>query len=306
MENRVFAKPPEVIRIEPSSACNLNCIHCPTGQNYGSDRGIMHRDVFDKILKELSNKKVRVIVLYHGGEPFLNKDIFHMVKELKSWGYPFIKTVTNGMKIEEWMFEKIVISKLDSIEFSLDGSSIEENDSIRVGSDANKVFNNIDRLVYWKKKLHSNTPRIVISNCQIPSEKNINEGEFPKSPEYIIRYVSKYSEGDIFIKLCYALIWPGWKYNTDIYSSMSIYCRKKSYCEQLWEVMTIRYNGDVVPCCYDIMGKCVMGNITKLGIDDIWNGPAFLAFRLAVSKKEYLPMCSDCNKIGNTTFLVRR
>ena len=60
------------MRIEPASKCNLGCVHCPTG-TIEMERGIMSLDIFQKILIE-NKENIKVIVLYHGGEPFLNKN----------------------------------------------------------------------------------------------------------------------------------------------------------------------------------------------------------------------------------------
>ena len=109
---------PRVIRIEPSSACNLHCIHCPTGARKNLKQGIMSEEVFEKIVSELKdNKNVDVVVLYHGGEPFLNKNIFRMIGTIKRMGVRFVKTVTNGMVIREDMIFPILQSGIDSIEF---------------------------------------------------------------------------------------------------------------------------------------------------------------------------------------------
>ena len=46
---------PRVIRIEPSSQCNLLCLHCPTGV-MKMDRGRMNIDVERKILEAVKKK----------------------------------------------------------------------------------------------------------------------------------------------------------------------------------------------------------------------------------------------------------
>ncbi|KKK56639.1 hypothetical protein LCGC14_3062510 [marine sediment metagenome] len=150
---------PEVVRIEPASLCNLKCIHCPTGiireRKY---RGIMSLDTFEIITKEFQYIKPRVVVLYHGGEPFLNKNIFHMIRQVKNLGISFVKTVTNGMLITEEMLGEIIESRIDSIEFSLDGKTADENNRIRAGSDYNKVSFLIKKLIELKHELNSPTP----------------------------------------------------------------------------------------------------------------------------------------------------
>jgi len=77
---------PEVFRIEPASICNLNCSHCPTGLSIGEDQGLMSLNTFKRIVKDIKDIKLRVVVLYHGGESFLNKNIFKMISSIKSIG----------------------------------------------------------------------------------------------------------------------------------------------------------------------------------------------------------------------------
>ena len=75
---------PRVLRIEPASQCNLACSHCPTG-TVDMERGIMGEKVFEKVLSQIYLHKysIKVIVLYHGGEPLLNRNFYSMVARIK-------------------------------------------------------------------------------------------------------------------------------------------------------------------------------------------------------------------------------
>ena len=95
---------PKVVRIEPAGACNLRCQHCPTGL-ISMGRGIMSGDVFRKTIGDLQRLKasVETVVLYHGGEPLINKSFFEFLKEVKEQLCVKVKTVTNGMLLNEGM-----------------------------------------------------------------------------------------------------------------------------------------------------------------------------------------------------------
>ena len=104
---------PKVVRIEPASQCNLMCSHCPTG-TIDMNRGLMKYEVFEKVLKEIKGYKdyVKVVVLYHGGEPLLNKTVFDMIEQLKEFKSDlFVKTVSNGMALNKKNSDKILNSK---------------------------------------------------------------------------------------------------------------------------------------------------------------------------------------------------
>ncbi len=123
---------PPVVRIEPASACNLRCLHCPTGV-VDMTRSVMNPATFDRVLEQLAPHvpPVRVMMMYRGGEPFMNKRFLDMVNSVKVQGVPLVKTVSNGMVIKEELWEPIVTSGLDAIDISFDGTSPEENDAIR-------------------------------------------------------------------------------------------------------------------------------------------------------------------------------
>ena len=171
---------PEVFRIEPASACNLKCIHCPTGIDRSSKRGVMSEETFGIVLRNLDKVKPKVVVMYNGGKLFLNKNIFKWIGVIKSMGIGFVKTVNNGMLLTEEMLTRIVESGLDSIEFSIDGQSSEENNAIRIGSDHDKLVDIIKGLVGIKSEKNSDTPSIFVTNTQfVDSERSIQTDSFP-------------------------------------------------------------------------------------------------------------------------------
>jgi len=76
---------PRVVRIEPAGAYNLRCSHCPTG-TVKMERGIMSMETFGRVLYNVQAQMefVKVFVLYHGGEPLLNKRFAEMVRQIRA------------------------------------------------------------------------------------------------------------------------------------------------------------------------------------------------------------------------------
>ena len=109
----------------------------------------MRQDTFSRIIDDWSSTDadIRVVVLYHGGEPLLAKRFPAMVEAVKELGVPFVKTVSNGMLLTDEMADLLIASELDHIEFSLDGTSPAESDFIRRNSDYGAVVANIKRLI---------------------------------------------------------------------------------------------------------------------------------------------------------------
>ena len=301
--------PPKVFRIEPSGACNLKCIHCPTGC-VPMKRGIMPLDTFQKILKEIEDAPPKVAVLYHGGEPFLNKNIFDMIKSIKALGVQTVKTVSNGMLITYEMLPKILESGLDIIEFSLDGSNPNENNKIRCGSDYSKVSSIIKELLKLKEDTKSQID-IFITNIQIPTEKELYETKGQANvPRYLLEDFSEYVEKNLIkFKCFYPIIWPGYPVDEAKYKIVVLAFNTtvdSLYCDHVHNTITIRWTGDVVGCCYDIISSFILGNIFDSPLKEIWNNEKYRSLRRSICTNKFLSMCKYCSEVNPPTFFVRR
>lgn len=297
---------PRVFRIEPSWLCNLRCICCPTGTQPAVGRGIMTMQTFESIIAEVKKHNPKVVVFYHGGEPFLNKDVFTMIKLVKEAGVPFIKTVSNGMMITPEMLPEIVESGLDSIEFSLDGNSAEENNAIRRGSDYAKVSQMIKELVATKKRLGSEKPSIFIANTQIPTEQELAEGKC-KPPEFMEKDFAGY-EGEVQFKVNYTIFWPGLALDSSKHKLVADNSKTEAsnYCDHPLSTVTFRWNGDVVACCYDITSTYVLGNITREPLEKIWNNEGYVKLRKSIHEKKFLPLCENCHVVKPFLWIARK
>ncbi|MBW7989197.1 MAG: radical SAM protein [Planctomycetes bacterium] len=301
---------PRVIRIEVSGLCNLRCIHCPTGVQKGDKGGIMSWDVFDRIVDEIKKYMgVDVVVLYHGGESFLNKNIFKMISFFKEMEIPRIQTNTNGCIITDDMLEKIVNSGLTRIEFSIDGLSPEENNEIRRGCDYHKVASTIKKLLRLRRKeKYSALKDIHIVNVQIPSEEQVRSTEEVAIPKYLLDDFSEFKE-EITFKSSYMIKWPAFDCS-DQYKIIQFPISPRSeplnYCDHVTELITFRWNGDVVPCCYDIAGQYVIGNIMEHSLEEIWNNKRYKALRESIHLGKFIPLCANCNNIQPLGYVVKR
>jgi radical SAM protein with 4Fe4S-binding SPASM domain len=72
-------------------------------------------------------------------------------------------------------------------------------------------------------------------------------------------------------------------------------------CTDIYRAVYVYWNGDVVPCCYDVDGKEIMGNIAENTLEAIWNSEKYISFRKQVDeavshpeKESYL--CWNCQR----------
>ncbi len=294
---------PQVIRIEPAASCNFKCIHCPTGLGM-SPTGVMTIETFNQLASNLEKivaqqkHLFKVIVLYHGGEPLLNKNFFEMVQRSKTLA-KFVKTVTNGSRLNNETIEQIIDSELDQIEISLDGISAQENNKIRlnpVGSTFESVSQQVIELIKRRREKGKLLPKVLISNTQVPETVEQVENS-PQPPQYMLDAFQEVTD-DITYNCNWALVWPG----------MPIRIQDKperNHCDHVVSTMTIRSNGDVVPCCYDLVTKMPMGNATRQSIEEIWNNKRYQGLRKAIGAFKPPALCKNCDVLYKFTPMVK-
>ena len=74
---------PPVLTIEPTNQCNLRCPLCTTGSGeMERTAGRMSLETFDSIIKYLG-KDIFFMLIYHQGEPYINKNFFKFVDTAK-------------------------------------------------------------------------------------------------------------------------------------------------------------------------------------------------------------------------------
>lgn len=300
---------PRVVRIEPAAACNLSCSHCPTG-TVEMVRGIMKPETFARVVEDVKANldSIKVVVLYHGGEPLLNKAFPEMIGEIKSLGVPLVKTVSNGMLMTDKTISGIIANGLDVIEFSLDGENVEQNNFIRRNCDFATVVANIKRLIDQKRLLKSELPKIYISTTQfLTKEEHHLKAQDPAIPEFLRREFTGEYQGEIAgYKPTWAMRWPHMEILEDVYE---VYhdpedTEESNYCDHVENTVTIRWNGDVVTCCYDLTSKYVAGNVHQDNLDAIWNNKRYLGIRQSIDRKKFIPMCANCNVVKPSVYLI--
>lgn len=298
---------PAVVRIEPASACNLKCSHCPTGV-FRMQRTAMKWDLFERCVEELAKHvpPVRVVSLYQGGEPFLNKRFLEMPAKVKQTGVPLVKTISNGMLIRPEMIDDMVTSGLDQIEISLDGESADESDQVRVRADYDHIVEIVRKLVEAKRRLKPNF-RVTVSNTQFQDPARYEpDVEFPDPAQYLKAAFADILD-DLEFNANWARLWPSAlpaeKYDLLLDDRPR---ERPKRCSLLDDMLNIRADGQVVACCYDLTSMSNLGNIAEQSLEEIWNGEAARQFRLQFASGDVPELCRECVVVTGDRFLVHK
>jgi radical SAM protein with 4Fe4S-binding SPASM domain len=278
------------------------------------ERGLMKNEIFQSVCAEIKKNidKVKVVVLYHGGEPLLNKMFPQMIEQLKAAGVPFVKTVSNGMLLNEKAALEILESGIDLIEFSLDGESPGENDFVRRRADYQTVIANIKRFLDIKIERKLVTPAVYITSTKFllaEELQNKNRETEPAPPQYLLQEFSgKYAAEIAGFKCFHAMRWPHMGAIDEFYEVQFDPFDEGDLneCDHVENTVTVRWDGNVVACCFDLTSQYILGNVLKSPLSSIWNNERYLSLRESIDLKKFIDICSNCNVVRPNAFLIMK
>lgn len=163
------------IYIEPTIACNLDCITC-FRNGWDEPNGKMGEATFAAILESLKKLDPLPSVYFGGiGEPLFHPRTLEWVKQVKALGCK-VELITNATLLTEKVARRLIDSGLDVLWVSLDGASTETYADVRLGAEFPKVMENLRRFNSMRKGGHFPTPELGIAF--VAMQRNI--GELPK------------------------------------------------------------------------------------------------------------------------------
>jgi len=271
---------PSEVYLETTSACNLNCVMCPTQRasvKAFKPDGYMDFRLFCRLVDQIGEMTPAPrLWLHKDGEPLLHPRIVEMI-EYASVRVPHVVLVTNGTLLNGKMTAAILETRLHEVRFSLEGSNKETYSTVRRqtsnnphriagnGVGYNKVVENIVRFCELKKAKGKETPRVGIQMV-----------EFEPTRAEIDTAVPFWSEVADFVRVIPLFSWSG---TVSVQKEMPPF---RYPCEHLWESQVISSDGTMVPCCIyvdktgnmgghlaDLSSKSMMEAFVSPGISEI-------------------------------------
>lgn len=148
-----FRVPSRGIMVENTALCNLRCPMCKREQLLAtrSSNSLSLRDV-EKVAAVLKENGIESVYYFNLGEPFLPADIHDQVKTIRA-ANPEIRIITSTNGLLLGTDEKLAAAmEMDYIFISLDGVDREMVNRYQVGSDFDRVYENMTRLAALKKE----------------------------------------------------------------------------------------------------------------------------------------------------------
>ena len=300
-KRRVRGRRPKMLSVEATSRCNLNCPFClvglqnslPSTEHDLLPRGLgtMTMELYGKIVEDAVAFGIEKMQLHFQGEPLLHTGIADMVRMAKARGLA-TNMFTNGLPLTEKLADRLLDAGLDALRFSVDGVSEEVYQKNRVGGQFHRVHRNMQMMV---KKVRARKAPIRLEWQMIAMRNNEHEIEAARAMAAGIGI-------DFFVKT-FAVTDP------DAVPRDPRYQRRLHLkaCTDIYRAIFVYYNGDVVPCCYDLDSKAVMGNLGQQRLTEIWEGPPYTNLRHRIDNAARCPedepeLCKSCLKWGHEPF----
>ena len=308
-EGSVLFKParpwgfPTILQMEPTSHCNLRCRVCPVTIGMDRPSGDMDEGLFKKTVDELVDYLL-LILFWDWGEPFLNPNIYEMIRYARCRGIKVMSTTNGHLFASGNHARSVVQSGLDVLVFSVDGITQETYQHYRSVGKLESVIEGIRRVVAEKKSLKSKTPLV---NFRFIVMRH-NEGEIPYLKEFarslgvdaltLRKFYAIPNRREERIEAKQALMPSQAKFQLPEHSQEDQRPMRiaKNPCKTLWNCPTIHWDGTVCSCFADFNEERRLGFLGLQPFKEIWDGQVFRNLRRNFRKAwQELPLCRECS-----------
>jgi radical SAM protein with 4Fe4S-binding SPASM domain len=279
---RVWGYPFHLV-LESGNVCNLRCPLCPTPhREQRIPKGMLTLENTKKIIDQFPMLIHLNLSLW--GEPLLNRDIFDIIGYAKQKGIEVL-IQSNLNRLDQDMAQMLIDSRLDILQISLDGASQKTYEKYRIGGDFEKVMKNIKLLRHLQNSQKKRYP-VIIWKMVV---NRYNEHEIEKAKAWAEDLGVDFKLVEIYTPPQLA---ADWKPQKELETSEYTHTDEVESCYSLWQVATVNFNGDVIPCCSEFSGEDALGNVLIEPFKKIWNNEKYQSLR-KLNKKEL--NCAACH-----------
>jgi MoaA/NifB/PqqE/SkfB family radical SAM enzyme len=255
-----------------------------------------YRDVVDDIVGH-----ARTIELWNFGEPFLNPDIFDMIRYAEERGIR-VRVSTNSTFLGDKDVENIFASDLSYIIVCLDGASAGTHERYRIGSSFEAVKAGIERLAHRRRALGRAKPFIrlqslVFSYNEHEIDSMIDLAEALRVDQLALKNVSlgSFVKEHLRERMARKMLPKDEKYRKYRIDDEGVELKiQDQVCSWAYENGVVLANGDVTTCCYDSNGEHVFANVARDGgLLKILRSEKMREVRDQITSRE-LPLCGTC------------
>jgi radical SAM protein with 4Fe4S-binding SPASM domain len=285
------AYPPH-LELELNYSCNLRCPMCTWAMETAAEKkeDWFKFDDYKKIIDEAVVLGTKSIRLCYINEPLIRQDIDQFIKYAIDAGIIDVLITTNGTLLTKTMSKKLIDAGLTKINVSLDAITEETYDKIRVGGNLKVTVKNIHDFLELRNQMGKKLPKIRLTF--VATKINFHEYD---------NFISYWKDKVDSIGIQHLQNPFGEGRFEDNTRGEAIILKKspipeKFRCSEPFKRLTLRSNGDVLPCCSFYAVDLVVGNWKKNSLKEIWNNEKMRELREIHKNGDYTKniVCKNC------------
>ena len=243
---------PMHLDIEVTNRCNLRCTFCDKLPLLSKDQmGDMDIGLYCNILDQGSEGNLWGIKLSYRGEPLLHPQIVKMVAYAKQRGILDVYFNTNGMLLTPKLSQQLMDAGLDRVSISMEGTDPGAFERERIGAKFHRIVRHMESLISLREKGGYSHPRVRVQTIKFPSL------DLEKYQRYWQPYCDEVAAVDY----------------KDTRNRVKSLENPKWACPQLWQRMSIEWDGTIIPCNNDDFRLLSPGNVREKAITACWHDP---------------------------------
>ncbi len=289
---------PLTISIEPTNRCNLKCPECPSGTgSLTRPLGLLDIINFKKIIDEIKYSSF-YLQLFFQGEPFINKNIFKMIKYARENNI-YTSISTNGLLLNSNNINSIINDPPDKLIFSIDGMTDDTYKKYRVGGKLINAIESLKLLLEMKKLSKNKYPFIELQFIAMKHNEHEIEDVMSFGKEIGVNKVVIKSMQVSSYESALEFLPKNEKYSRYIIKDGKLLFKNKlrNKCFALWRSTVITWDGFISPCCFDKDAKYNLGNVFIEGLKKIWKNEKYTKFRKAIlTNRKGIDICTNCTE----------
>ena len=317
---------PVCLYLEVTNRCNLLCETCPRTFEELEPPADMSWELFTRIVDQVPD--IARVVLHGVGEPMLVKALPRMIRYLKDRGV-YVLFNTNGTLLSAKKHRELIDTGLDELRVSLDAADAKTFLAVRGKNYFTRIVRNVQEFTTLQRELGITAPRVSLwltglqeTVDQLPAfvrladtmgvrEVYLQRLVFDDAGYGMARAESSLFESargretsaieeaqriaaDLGIRLdASGATEPG------LSLQRQTQAQPWSTCRRPWSLMYFTAHGRALPCCIAPFAArgyetYTLGDATQQTLREIWNGPAYQAFRGALLSDAPPKPCQGC------------
>ncbi len=309
----VMRTTPRVLFLEITGRCPIDCLMC--ARRYRNwTYGDLAEGVFDRLCPALA--RAGLVVLGGFGEPLVARRFDHYFDRLSTLGVP-VALQTSGYRLTAERAAHLVAGGLRHLHVSIDSPEETTYTAIRPRISFSDVKDRVRQVVALKRETGASWPAVHI--VFVAMRRNIEQlpamvdlaadlGADQLTVQYLVVHSQDIRQESLFYHQGLANSSLDAAEDRARQRGITVELpdrfgegapRRDLRCRDPWQVMFVRWNGEVRPCCY--APDAVMGRLPEDTFWAIWNGPAYRELRRRLNTDrppEYCLACAAGRKRG--------